>query len=146
MSESKVALWRERVTDWKASGLTADEYGAQHGLVASTLRWWALRLERHYKEEARPESKAKQARAVEPQQAAPELKPVRARRRRAKKSKPAKIRVAKLVPVAPATDATRSGAVVVELSEGRARIAVERGADLKVAAKLVATLATTRKR
>jgi hypothetical protein len=36
MIESKIALWRARVADWKASGLSCSEFAAGHGLVAST--------------------------------------------------------------------------------------------------------------
>jgi hypothetical protein len=50
------------------------------------------------------------------------------------------IRIAKVVPVAqsPVQAATRYGTIVVEWSEGRARITFDGGADLKLAAKLVA--------
>ena len=122
--------------------LTADEFSARHGVVASTLRWWALRLERKYKEEARPEL----GDAVEVKRIERGSTPASERPRRSKPTKPAEIRVAKIVPVPQPSDASRYGAVIVELSEGRARITCERGADQKMAAKLVATLATTRKR
>jgi hypothetical protein len=129
--ESKVAQWRGRVTDWRASGMTADEFARQHGLVASTLRWWALRLERKYGESAREE---------------PRVEPDRSRKRRSKTKRP-EIRVAKIVQLAtPTTEPTRYGAVVVELSAGRAQVRFERGADLKLAAKLVTALARMRKR
>lgn len=39
-------MWRQRVTGWRASGLTAEAYSAQHGFAASTLRWWSSRLAR----------------------------------------------------------------------------------------------------
>ena len=49
MSDTKIK-WRRRVASWRASGQTADEFAAAHGLAASTLRWWASQL----KHEAAP--------------------------------------------------------------------------------------------
>jgi len=48
------STWRQRVASWRASGLTADEYAAQHGLVAATLRWWASRLKREERTQEAP--------------------------------------------------------------------------------------------
>jgi len=140
MIESKIALWRARVADWKASGLSGSEFAAQHGLVASTLQWWAWRLIRKYGDP--PWTTAGLAKPAEPRQTRG------SRRRRKKKMMRPEIRIARVVPVArsPAQAAARYGAVVVELSEGRARITFDGGADLKLAAKLVATLATLRTR
>ena len=45
MGDTKIT-WRRRVESWRASGLTADEFAAQHGMVAGTLRWWASQLKR----------------------------------------------------------------------------------------------------
>ncbi|HVN36015.1 MAG TPA: hypothetical protein VMU96_12275 [Casimicrobiaceae bacterium] len=45
MSETK-STWSRRVANWRASGLTADEFAAEHGFRAPTLRWWASRLKR----------------------------------------------------------------------------------------------------
>lgn len=131
MIESKAALWRERVADWKASGLTADEFASRHGLVAGTLRWWARRLETKYGDTLRTR---------------PTIAPGRSRAARSAEAKRPEIRVAKIVQVAPPAEPTRYGAVVVELSEGRAQVTFERGSDLKLAAKLVTTLARMRKR
>lgn len=36
--------WKTRVKAWRASGKTAPEFAAEHGLEASTLRWWASQL------------------------------------------------------------------------------------------------------
>ena len=36
--------WKQRVTGWRASGLTAGTYSARHGFAANTLRWWASKL------------------------------------------------------------------------------------------------------
>ena len=38
------STWQQRVASWRASGQTADEFAAEHGLAAGTLRWWASRL------------------------------------------------------------------------------------------------------
>lgn len=43
MSDTK-STWRRRVTSWRASGQTADEFATAHGITAATLRWWASRL------------------------------------------------------------------------------------------------------
>jgi transposase-like protein len=129
--ESKVSLWRERVADWRASGLTADEFASRHGLVAGTLRWWSRRLETKYGDAPRMK---------------PTTAPVRPRAPRSVETKRPEIRVAKIVQLTPTAEPTRYGAVVVELSEGRTQIRFERGADLKMAAKLVTMLARMRKR
>jgi transposase len=36
--------WSKRVADWRASGLTAKEFCAKHGLALSGLRYWTYRL------------------------------------------------------------------------------------------------------
>lgn len=38
--------WLERVRDWRASGQEASAFAAGKGYEASTLRWWASRLDR----------------------------------------------------------------------------------------------------
>lgn len=52
MGDKKVT-WQRRVASWRASGLRADEFAAQHGIVAGTLRWWASHLKR---EQSPPET------------------------------------------------------------------------------------------
>ncbi len=42
-TESK---WTERVREWRAGGQSAPEYAQGRGFEASTLRWWASRLDR----------------------------------------------------------------------------------------------------
>ena len=39
-------LWLIRVQKWQQSGLTADQFAAQHGVKAATLRYWKHRLNR----------------------------------------------------------------------------------------------------
>src|SRR5262245_66653432 len=105
MIESKIALWRARVADWKASGLSGSEFAAGHGLVASTLQWWAWRLIRKYGDP--PWTTAGLAKPAEPKKARGSR-----RRRRKKKVMQPEIRIAKVVPVAqsPVLAATRYGA------------------------------------
>jgi transposase len=38
--------WKERVADWRASGLTAEEYCTGKSFKAGGLRWWSSRLNR----------------------------------------------------------------------------------------------------
>lgn len=33
-------IWLTRVQQWQASGLTADQFAAQHGVKPATLRYW----------------------------------------------------------------------------------------------------------
>jgi transposase len=41
---SKQATWKRRVTEWRASGLTAAEFAAGRDFAPATLSWWAWRL------------------------------------------------------------------------------------------------------
>jgi hypothetical protein len=45
MSET-AAIWKKRVTSWRASGETAEAFSAGRGWSAKTLRWWSSRLRR----------------------------------------------------------------------------------------------------
>jgi hypothetical protein len=40
------AAWRERVTQWRASGASVQAYADQHGLLAVRLNYWVKRVER----------------------------------------------------------------------------------------------------
>lgn len=40
------AEWKQRVAQWKRSGLTAEVFAAQEGLNPGTLRWWSSALRR----------------------------------------------------------------------------------------------------
>lgn len=42
--KTSAAEWAERVREWKRSGLTAAEYGAQAGIDGKQLSWWKWRL------------------------------------------------------------------------------------------------------
>ena len=46
MARGTRAEWAERVRRWRASGLTAREFAAQHRLKRSTLVWWSSALAR----------------------------------------------------------------------------------------------------
>ena len=64
MAMSEVAAqWAEHVRRWRSSGLTRAAYGAEHGVKAATLSYWAWRL-------------AKAQRAVVPAPMVPAFVPV----------------------------------------------------------------------
>ena len=45
MATSTEAMWRDRVSRWRRSGLTADAFAAQEKeFQATTLRYWSSRL------------------------------------------------------------------------------------------------------
>ena len=46
--------WLDRVREWKAGGLTAEEYAQGRGFEGSTLRVWASRLRQVPKEPPAP--------------------------------------------------------------------------------------------
>jgi hypothetical protein len=39
-------IWRRHVASWRASGQTAAEFSASHGLAVATLRGWSSKLKR----------------------------------------------------------------------------------------------------
>lgn len=53
MRQTKSA-WRRLVASWRASGQTAEEFAAAHGVAAATLRWWTSRLKREEPPSAAP--------------------------------------------------------------------------------------------
>lgn len=53
MRQTKSA-WRRLVASWRASGQTAEEFAAVHGVAAATLRWWTSRLKREEPAAAAP--------------------------------------------------------------------------------------------
>lgn len=40
------STWRERVAQWRSSGMPAREYAEQHGFPLERLTYWARRVER----------------------------------------------------------------------------------------------------
>lgn len=45
-SSTTTEIWVKRVAEWRASGERAETFSRRGGYAASTLRWWASRLER----------------------------------------------------------------------------------------------------
>ena len=43
--ESRERYWRERIGDWKESGLTQAEYARRHRITISTFGYWKRRFE-----------------------------------------------------------------------------------------------------
>ncbi len=43
--------WGELVSAWEASGVSADVFAREHGVVGSTLRWWRTELGRRARKE-----------------------------------------------------------------------------------------------
>jgi hypothetical protein len=56
--------WRKRVTRWKDSGLTAQEYAAEAGLNPRTLTWWRSAFEREARGQSARSAKEERIRAV----------------------------------------------------------------------------------
>ena len=98
MADTK-AIWRARVTAWRASGKTAEEYSAGQGFAVGTLRWWSSRLGR----EGTPASVASSGIRL--------AKVVRS-------TEPAAV-------VAP----SGRGAIIIEMHDARVRVLVEAGVD-----------------
>jgi hypothetical protein len=44
MAKDTEAKWRARIAEWRASGMTAEEFASGRGFEGSTLRFWASRL------------------------------------------------------------------------------------------------------
>jgi len=53
MSDKK-AVWRSRVDAWRASGMTAEAFAAEHDFPVGTLRSWSSRLGREEKRTSTP--------------------------------------------------------------------------------------------
>src|SRR4051812_13711202 len=43
-AQRRETAWSERVTAWRASGVSASQFAHDQGLAVSTLRYWATRL------------------------------------------------------------------------------------------------------
>ena len=52
-TRKSAAKWGELVSAWEASGLPADVFAREHGIVGSTLRWWRTELARRARNEPR---------------------------------------------------------------------------------------------
>ena len=55
-TRKSAARWGELVSAWEASGLTADVFAGEHGVAASSLRWWKTELARRARKEPRRRS------------------------------------------------------------------------------------------
>ena len=50
-TRKSAAQWGELVSAWGASGLAADVFASEHGVAASSLRWWKTELARRARNE-----------------------------------------------------------------------------------------------
>jgi hypothetical protein len=98
MADTK-AIWRARVTAWRASGKTAEEYSAGQGFAVGTLRWWSSRLGREGTAASMANSGIRLAKVV-------------------RSPEPAAV-------VAP----SGRGAIIIEMHDARVRVLVEAGVD-----------------
>lgn len=55
-TRKSAAQWGELVSAWEASGLTADVFASEHGVAASSLRWWKTEAARRARKEPRRRS------------------------------------------------------------------------------------------
>jgi transposase len=122
MTKETEARWTERVQEWRASGLSAEEFAANKGFKASSLHWASSQL-----------------RGAVAQ--APVLEPSAAKRRRAARGSGGAALIAeapRFLPVRSRTARTPSGDMVVEV--GSARIRVSRGFDASLLGDVVRAL------
>ena len=80
MADTK--LWKKRVEEWRASGLTSTKFCAGRDFTAGGLRHWAHRLRRMEEDRARQARQARQAREpvrLARVERAPDAAPPRAR-------------------------------------------------------------------
>jgi hypothetical protein len=82
MTQETEAKWSERVREWRASGVSAEEFAASRGFKASTLCWVASVL-RHVASptaaSAEPEAQPRAKRKAASRSKAPRFLPVRVR-------------------------------------------------------------------
>jgi transposase-like protein len=106
------AQWAELVAAWDSSGLSAEAFASERGLVEGTLRWWKTELESRARGETRRRPPRREDR---PMEAVKLARVVRQASRRAS-----------------------SGGIVVQV--GGARVVVEGGFDPRLLRELVAAL------
>lgn len=114
------AQWGELVSAWEASGLSADVFAREHGIVGSTLRWWRTELARRARHEPRRRSPRR-----------PSLRTA------------STVALARIVRPGEASVATGPHAGVAVLVGG-ARIIVERGFDGRLLREVVRALEEAR--
>ena len=125
MIKATEAKWVERVREWRASGLSAEEFVAGKGYRASTLRWAASLLSGAGSGPSRASSTAS---AVEPQS--------RRKAERRAASSPAK--APRFLPVRTVATGPALGEIVIEI--GLARVRVARGFDGSLLGEVVRAL------
>jgi transposase-like protein len=59
------AEWQKRIERWKDSGLSADQFAAELGINAGTLRYWKYTLEKESRVAVAPKSAPSPARAAD---------------------------------------------------------------------------------
>lgn len=107
------AQWAELIAAWDSSGLSAEAFASERGLVEGTLRWWKAELESRARGETRRRPPRREDRPVEA------------------------VRLARVVRQASGGSAS-SGGIVVQV--GAARVVVEGGFDPRLLRELVAAL------
>lgn len=122
MTKETEAKWAERVRDWQASGVSAEEFAAGKGFKASSLQWAASQL------------RVMTAR----QSVSGPIAAKRHRTARAKRSKESLAEVPRFLPVRARAARTSSGEVLVEV--GSAQIRVTRGFDASLLGEVVRAL------
>lgn len=120
MRKETEAKWAERVEEWRASGLSAEEFAASRGFKASTL-CWAASLLRH-------------APSATPTVVSGESKP----RARAKGKAVSRSESPRFLPVRTRTTTVPTSEMVVEV--GPVRIRVVRGFDVSLLGDVVRAL------
>jgi len=122
MTKETEAKWVERIREWRASGLSAEEFATSKGFKPSTLSWAASLLGRSSKSSAPPPPNS------EPSHAEP-----RTQRRRA----PAR-QTPRFLPVHARPGGATAAEMIVEI--GLARIRVHRGFDVLLLGEVVRAL------
>jgi hypothetical protein len=122
MTKETEAKWVERIREWRASGLSAEEFATSKGFKSSTLSWAASLLGRSSKASAPPPPNS------EPSEARP-----RTKRRRAGASQ-----TPRFLPVHARPTSATAAEMIVEI--GFARIRVHRGFDVSLLGEVVRAL------
>lgn len=123
MTKQTRERWAERVREWRASGLSAEEFTAAKDYAASSLRWAAAQVQGGPKTPAPATSSG--------------VKPARGQRRPERPAWPGG-RAPRFVPVRMRPSAPVLTELVVEV--GAARVRVTRGADLGLVGDVVRAL------
>ena len=108
------AKWGELVAAWELSGLSAETFASEQGILPTTLKWWKTELGRRARNEVR-------------------------RRPPHRQSKAGGVPLAKVVrPASRAIATSRPGAIAVVV--GQARVVVEDGFDRRLLREVVRVL------